>query len=104
MPAQAKPDPATAAPRPVLSGRDLRWVGLLTALTALVHSLIAISAYYRFVMGSFDVVIFDQVMRSYASLSAPVSIVKGVHDGFGPSFSVLGDHFSPANALLAPLY
>ncbi|HEX2497348.1 MAG TPA: DUF2079 domain-containing protein [Actinomycetes bacterium] len=104
MPAQARPDQTTAAARPPWSGRDLCWVGLLTALTATVHSLIAISAYYRFVMGSFDVVIFDQVMRSYASLSAPVSIVKGVHDGFGPNFSVLGDHFSPVNALLAPLY
>ncbi|HKE49872.1 MAG TPA: DUF2079 domain-containing protein [Actinomycetes bacterium] len=104
MPEQAKPDPVATAPHRTLSGRDVRWVGLLTALTATVHSLLAISTYYRFVMGSFDVVIFDQVMRSYASLSAPVSIVKGVHDGFGPNFSVLGDHFSPVNALLAPLY
>ena len=104
MPAQARPDTAAPAARPAKASRDLRWVGLLTALTAVVHSLIAISAYYRFTMGSFDVVIFDQVMRSYSKLNAPVSIVKGVHDNFGPNFSVMGDHFSPINALLAPLY
>jgi hypothetical protein len=30
-------------------------------------------------------------------------VVKGVHNGFGAGFSVLGDHFSPILALLAPL-
>ncbi len=105
--------PATVATEQPLAGRlarirldhpDLRWLALLTGLTATLHSLIAVFAYYRFKMGSFDITIFDQVMRSYANLDAPVSIVKGVHDEFGPNFSVLGDHFSPMNAVLAPLY
>ncbi|TDD94074.1 DUF2079 domain-containing protein [Actinomadura rubrisoli] len=53
---------------------------------------------------SYDLVIFDQAVRSYSRFGAPVAMVKGVHNGFGPGFSVLGDHFSPILALLAPLY
>ena len=30
--------------------------------------------------------------------------MKGLHNGFGPHFSVLGDHWSPILAVLAPLY
>ena len=30
--------------------------------------------------------------------------MKGLHNGFGPDFSVLGDHWSPILAVLAPLY
>nr|WP_239067448.1 DUF2079 domain-containing protein [Actinomadura bangladeshensis] len=54
--------------------------------------------------GSYDLVIFDQAVRSYSRFDLPVAMVKGVHNGFGPDFSVLGDHFSPILALLAPLY
>ncbi len=54
--------------------------------------------------GSYDLVIFDQAVRSYSRFDLPVAMVKGVHNGFGPDFSVLGDHFSPIPALLAPLY
>ena len=53
---------------------------------------------------SYDLVIFDQAMRSYAHFQPGISIIKGVHNGFGPHFSVLGDHFSPILAALAPLY
>src|SRR5262249_12096945 len=51
-----------------------------------------------------DLVIFDQAVRSYAHGHLPVAIVKGVHNGFGPGFSVMGDHVSPILVLLAPLY
>ncbi|WP_405788705.1 DUF2079 domain-containing protein [Streptomyces sp. NBC_00029] len=47
---------------------------------------------------SFDLGIFVQVVQSYADGNLPVSEVKG------PDFPVLGDHFSPVLALLAPLY
>jgi uncharacterized membrane protein len=30
--------------------------------------------------------------------------MKGVHNGFGPHFSILGDHFSPILAVLGPVY
>jgi uncharacterized membrane protein len=47
---------------------------------------------------SWDLGIFEQVVRAYAQLRAPVSDLKG------PGFDILGDHFSPVTALLAPLY
>ena len=48
--------------------------------------------------------IFDQAVRSYAHFQPGLSVVKGLHNGFGPHFSVLGDHWSPILASLAPLY
>ncbi|WP_030262206.1 DUF2079 domain-containing protein [Streptomyces violens] len=47
---------------------------------------------------SWDLGIFEQVVRSYAHLQAPVADLKG------PGANILGDHFSPVLALLAPLY
>ena len=58
----------------------------------------------RFLASTFDLVIFDQGIRGYAHLSAPVSIARGVSDGQGAHFLLLADHWSPGLALLAPLY
>ncbi|MCT9932743.1 DUF2079 domain-containing protein [Planotetraspora sp. A-T 1434] len=58
----------------------------------------------RFRAGAYDLVIFDQAVRSYSRFGPPISMIKGVHNGFGPGFSVLGDHWSPILATLAPLY
>ena len=78
-------------------------VGLLAAVAAALYITIGALAYARYTLGSYDMVIFDQAMRSYAHFGLPVSIVKGVHDGLGQNFSILGDHFSPILALLTPL-
>src|ERR1700689_3061750 len=79
-------------------------VGALTALAAAAYSAFALLRYYTFQTASYDLVIFDQAVRSYAHLRPGISIIKGVHNGFGPDFSVLGDHWSPILAALAPLY
>ncbi len=47
---------------------------------------------------SWDLGIFEQAVRAYAHLQAPIVDLKG------PGVNVLGDHFSPVTALLAPLY
>lgn len=52
----------------------------------------------------FDLGIFDQAVRAYAHFELPRSPIKNVHHEFPPGFSLLGDHFTPALALLAPLY
>ena len=52
----------------------------------------------------FDLGIFDQAIRAYAHFELPRSPIKNVHHEFPPGFSLLGDHFSPVLALLAPLY
>ncbi|MFE0653163.1 DUF2079 domain-containing protein [Streptomyces sp. NPDC059534] len=52
----------------------------------------------------FDLGIFDQAVRAYAHFELPRSPIKNTHHEFPPGFSLLGDHFTPALALLAPLY
>ena len=47
---------------------------------------------------SYDNAIFEQAIRAYAHLQAPIVPIKG------PGFNVLGDHFSPIIALVAPVY
>lgn len=46
----------------------------------------------------YDLGIFDQAVAQYAHLSAPMTPLKA------PGFNLLGDHFSPILAVLAPFY
>jgi len=85
--------------RPHLAGR-----AALTALVAAAYTVFALERYGTFRTGSYDLVIFDEAVRSYAHFQPGISVIKGVHNGFGPHFSVLGDHWSPIIAALAPLY
>lgn len=55
-------------------------------------------------LGGFDLGIFDQGIRAYSHFQLPVSSIKDVHHNFPPTYSLMGDHFSPVLALLAPLY
>lgn len=93
-----------------ISGQRLRsahhtlGIGLLTVLAAAGYGLYSGIRFATFRATTYDLVIFDQAIRGYANLSAPVSIAKGVHNEFGAGFPVLGDHFSPILAVLAPLY
>jgi len=92
-------------PERVRKGRPHRFaVGALTALAAVSYSVYCLTRYYTFHYNAYDLVIFDQAVRSYAHFQPGISIIKGVHNGFGPHFSVLGDHWSPILASLAPLY
>jgi uncharacterized membrane protein len=86
------------------SGRHLLGVSILTAFIAALYTVFSLVYYIRFRDTSYDLVIFDQAIRSYSHFHLGISIIKGVHNGFGPHFSVLGDHFSPILATLAPLY
>jgi len=86
------------------SRAHLLGVSILTAFIAALYSVFSLIYYIRFRMTSYDLVIFDQAIRSYSHFHLGISVIKGVHNGFGPHFSVLGDHFSPILATLAPLY
>ncbi|MFC4906156.1 DUF2079 domain-containing protein [Actinomadura gamaensis] len=77
---------------------------LLAAAAASGYAVYALLRLHTFRTSTYDLVIFDQAVRSYSRLEAPIAPVKGVHNGFGPDFSILGDHFSPILALIAPLY
>jgi uncharacterized protein YjbI with pentapeptide repeats/uncharacterized membrane protein len=88
------------------SGPRAQWarVWALAALAAAAYCGFALTFYYTFNTASYDLVIFDQAVRSYAHFQPGISIMKGTDAGLGPHFSVLGDHWSPILAILAPLY
>jgi len=79
-------------------------VAALTVAAAFVYCLDSLILLRRFLASTFDLVIFDQGIRGYAHLGAPVSIARGVSDGQGAHFLLLADHWSPILAVLAPLY
>ncbi|HEY7325825.1 MAG TPA: DUF2079 domain-containing protein [Streptosporangiaceae bacterium] len=79
-------------------------VGALTTVIAAIYSAYGLVLYATYRDRSYDLVIFDQSVRSYSRFHLGVSIIKGLHDGFSANFSVLGDHFSPIDIALAPLY
>jgi uncharacterized membrane protein len=103
---------ATIQKVPPLTGERAgrRWsahvvaVAAVTACVAAAYCVFALTLYRTFQTSTYDLVIFDQGIRSYAHFQPGISIVKGVHNGFGPHFSILGDHWSPILVALAPLY
>ena len=63
-----------------------------------VYAVYAVSRYRQYLPAGYDLGIFDQAVRAYSRFRAPLVPLKGV------GFDVLGDHFHPIIALLAPLY
>ncbi len=70
------------------------WAAVLTAA----YSALSVSNYLRYEIRSWDLGIFTQTVAGYAGLGTPVVDLKG------PGVNVLGDHFSPLLAVLAPFY
>lgn len=74
------------------------WIFLVVALVGLVvYLLISITKHLQFGSTGYDLVIFDQAVRNYSEFNAPASSFRGFEN-------LLGDHFHPILALLAPLY
>ena len=67
-------------------------VWLLTGLTAAAYSVFALARYYTFHTGSYDLVIFDQAVRSYAHFQPGISITT--------SQVPLGTHWQPRRELI----
>jgi uncharacterized membrane protein len=65
---------------------------------AVIYSLLAVRRHEQQLTAGYDLGIFEQAVRAYAHLQAPIAPLKGA------DFNVLGDHFSPALVVLAPLY
>jgi uncharacterized membrane protein len=79
-------------------------VGVFTALVAAGYSVFALAQYYTFKQSADDLLIFDEAVRSYAHFRPGVSLLFNLHEQFPRGMSLLGDHFSPILAVLAPLY
>jgi uncharacterized membrane protein len=80
------------------SGAALGGPWLLAAGLFLVYGADSIARYYRAAPGSYDLGIFTEVVRDYAHLRAPIV------DILAPGYNLLGDHFHPILAALAPLF
>ena len=97
-------DTATVAhrkePQLAIRHQATRWiapsaVGVIVATAYIVY---AAWQWSQFTVKSWDLGIFTQLLQSYARLQPPIVDVKG--DGY----NLLGDHFHPLLALIAPVY
>jgi uncharacterized membrane protein len=91
-PASAEPAVAGPAARP-------DWVPWLIALAAFAaYSVISVSYIVRLAAGSADLAIFTEYVKQYAHLNAPIVDIRS------PGMNLLGDHFHPIVALIAPFF
>ena len=76
--------------------RQLPWIW--ATLVGLLYTLISVLSWRRLTVNSWDNAIFEQAIKAYSRFEPPIVPVKG------PDYNILGDHFSPIDALLAPFY
>ncbi|MFJ5936290.1 DUF2079 domain-containing protein [Streptomyces sp. NPDC093071] len=81
-----------------LAPAPLRPYLIVAGVLCVLYFLYSWVQYAHFRTPSWDLGIFGQSVRAYAEFRAPLVDIKG------PGFPILGDHFSPVTALLAPLY
>jgi uncharacterized membrane protein len=100
--AEAAPEPPQTAPQPGPSAAGtarpdpVAWLIALATFAAYVT--LSVAKYVRLDPGSWDLGIYTQYVRQLADLHAPVVAIRG------PAFNLLGDHFQPIVALVAPFF
>lgn len=62
------------------------------------YAVISILSWRRLTVNSWDNAIFEQAIKAYAHFEAPIVHIKG------GEYNILGDHFSPIYAVIAPFY
>jgi uncharacterized membrane protein len=92
-PAATSGIPAQPARRPA---DPVAWLIALAAFAA--YGTISVFRYLRLQPGSWDLGIYTEYLRQVAHLHAPVVPIRS------PGFNLLGDHFQPIVALLAPFF
>ncbi|WP_079188729.1 DUF2079 domain-containing protein [Streptomyces sp. CB02009] len=70
----------------------------LAGFCFVLYTVLSVSRHRLMLTTGYDLGIFEQAVRSYAHGRLPVSELKG-HD-----YPLLGDHFSPVTATIAPFY
>jgi uncharacterized membrane protein len=71
---------------------------LIAAVVTTAYATISLARYVRLQPGSWDLGIYTEDIKQFAHLRAPIVAIRG------PGFNLLGDHFSPIEALLAPFF
>ena len=85
----------------------LRTPAALALVTTVVYTTFALRRHFLFRTYAYDLGIFGQSVRSYASGHLPVSTIRSDSAPPGPwghGFPLLGDHFSPIVGVLGPVY
>jgi uncharacterized membrane protein len=91
-------EPGDGAARPARRRRP-GWAPWLVATAVFaVYTVISLFRYFQINPSSWDLGIFTELVKQYAHLHAPVADVRGA------GFNLLGDHFSPIVALIAPFF
>lgn len=82
-----------------MSDRLVNWcASTLAAAFVALYAVFSLGLHASFQTHGFDLGIFEQAVRDYANGKLPVSTIRD------PNLVLLGDHFSPVIALLAPFY
>jgi uncharacterized membrane protein len=89
--------PATGARRPG-GARSDRVLWAIAGFVAVAYSVLGVSRYFQLATQSWDLGIFTEYVKQFAHLHAPVVDIRG------PGFNLLGDHFHPVVAVLAPFF
>ncbi|MFD9353206.1 DUF2079 domain-containing protein [Streptomyces sp. NPDC060031] len=92
--------PARPGPRTNVRARA-REAALPAAVVAVLfvfYTVFSVRRHSLMLTTGYDLGIFEQAVRSYAAGHWPVASLKG------PGYNLLGDHFSPITATLAPFY
>ena len=96
-PGPARPDSGTPGTPGTPQRRYLApW--LIAALVFAVYLVISLFRYLQLDPSSWDLGIFTELVKQYAHLHAPIADVRGA------GTNLLGDHFSPIIALIAPFF
>ena len=76
-----------------------RWLPCVVAVSfTILYTVFSLTQWHRWEVPSWDNAIFTQLLQSYAAGQPPVVNIKG------HGFNLLGDHFHPLLAVLAPVY
>jgi uncharacterized membrane protein len=95
--APGQPADADSLPRFTRPERD-RVCWLIAGVVFALYLAIAVTRYLRFDPSSYDLGIFTEYVRQFSRLNAPIV------DARTPGLDLLGDHFHPIVALIAPFF
>ena len=99
-PVAARPDSGPPGPPGTPGAPQRRYLApwLIAVLVFAVYLVISLFRYLQLDPSSWDLGIFTELVKQYAHLHAPIADIRGT------GTNLLGDHFSPIIALIAPFF